>query len=88
VSILALLVSTGFGICCVVNRLRDFRATTRAARMREDKEPDDKIQPYRDLYKKLGKWTWILFLWQIGAFGVGILCGVLGFLASISQKLL
>src|SRR5260370_32619736 len=54
-SVLLLLLSSGLGIWCVINRLRDFRATMRAARMRELNEPDEDIQPYRDLYKRLGK---------------------------------
>ena len=45
-SLLLLLASTGFGIGCVINRLRDFRATTHAARLREDEKPDEEIQPY------------------------------------------
>ena len=46
------------------------------------------IQPYRDLYKKLGERTWALFWWQIGTLGVGIVFTVLAVWASLSQKLL
>jgi hypothetical protein len=88
VSMLTLLLSIGFGIWRVINRLRDFRATTRAARLREDGKPDDEIQPYRDLYNKLGERTWGLFWWQIGTFGFGIVFTVLAMWASLSQKLL
>jgi hypothetical protein len=35
VSMLLLILSVALGIWCVVNRLRDFRATTKAARMQE-----------------------------------------------------
>ena len=62
-SIFTLLLSIGLGIWCVINRLRDFRATTTAARLREKGRPDDEIQPYRDLYQKLGETTWGLFWW-------------------------
>lgn len=86
-SMITLILSVGFGIWCVINRLRDFRATTRAARLREDRKPDDDIQPYRDLYKKLGESTWGLFWWQIGTFGVGIVFTALAVWASLSQKL-
>jgi len=76
-SMLTLLLSIGLGIWCVINRLRDFRATTRAARLREKGKPDHEIQPYRDLYKKLGERTWALFWWQIGTLGGGIVFTVL-----------
>lgn len=87
-SVLLLFLSSGLGIWCIINRLRDFRATMRAARMRELKKPNEDIQPYRELYERLGKRTWLLFWWQIGTFGVGIGCAVLGLWASISHKLL
>ena len=88
VSMFLLVLSIALGIWCVVNRLRDFRATTKAARMREEGKPAEDIQPYRDLYKKLGKKTWCLFWWQVGTFGVGIALTILGVWAFISQKLL
>jgi hypothetical protein len=88
VSMFLLVLSIAMGILCVINRLRDFRATTKAARMREERKPGENIQPYRVLYKKLGEKTWSLFWWQIGTFGVGIVFMILGVWASISQKLL
>ena len=88
VSMFLLVLSIALGIWCVVNRLRDFRATAKAARMREKGKPADDIQPYRDLYKKLGEKTWCLFWCQIGMFGVGIVLMILGVWAAISQKLL
>jgi len=87
-SIILLVLSIALGIWCVVNRLRDFRATTKVARMREEGKPAEDIQPYRDLCKKLGEKTWCLFWWQIGTFGIGIVLTILGVWASISQKLL
>jgi len=87
-SLLALLASAGLGIWCVINRLRDFRATTKVARMREDGKSETEMEPYRALYKKLGKETWWLFWWQIGTFGVGILLLVFGIAGSVSEKLL
>ena len=88
VSMFLLVLSLALGIWCVINRLRDFRATAKAARMRERKRPDEDIQPYRDFYKKLGEKTWYLFWWQVGTFGVGIFCTILSVLAFMSQKLL
>lgn len=86
-SMLTVLMSIGFGIWCVINRLRDFRATMRAARLREDEKPDAEIQPLRDLYTKLGKYTWGLFWWQIATFGVGIVLTFSAAWTSLSQKL-
>jgi hypothetical protein len=65
---MSLLASVGFGIWCVINRLLDFRATTKVARMREKGKSDEEMQPYRALYQKLGAMTWRLFWWQIGTF--------------------
>src|SRR6266568_3616780 len=53
--------SIGFGIFCVINRLRDFRVTTKVARMRDvDRATDDQRAPYVLLYKTLGRRTWWL----------------------------
>lgn len=87
-SIFLLVVSVGFGIWLVINRLRDFRATTKAARMREKGESDYAIEPYRNLYRKLGDKTWDLFWWQIGTFGTGVLFTFLSVLASVVHKLI
>lgn len=86
-SLILLLASVGLGIICVINRLRDFRATTKVARMREEKKTDEEIRPYRDLYKRLGKRTWVLFWCQIGTFGVGVFLLVVGITASLGAKL-
>lgn len=86
-SILMLLLAIGLGILCVINRLRDFRATTEAARLQEAEKPEEEIQPYRDLYEKLGKRTWSLFWWQIGTFGAGIIFTIIALWAAFSQKL-
>ncbi len=88
ISLLALLASAGLGIWCVINRLRDFRATTKVARMREQKKSDAEMEPHRVLSEKLGKRTWGIFWWQIGTFGVGVLLLVLGIAGSVSEKLL
>lgn len=80
-SIALLLVSIIFGIVCVVNRLADFRKTTRIARDREqwkrdglsDTEIDNQLNSRRQTTKTLGKITWWLFWLQIGAFAFGVL---------------
>src|SRR5262245_44263863 len=86
-SMLTLVLSIGLGIWCVINRLRDFRATQKTARLREDGRSEEDLQPYRDLSEKLGSRTWRLFWWQIGTFGAGILLTVLALFMILSQKL-
>jgi hypothetical protein len=82
-----LLVSVAVGIWCVINRLWDFRATTTVARMSEKNKPKEEIEPYRTLYKKLGKRTWALFYMQIGTFGFGFLFYVVWILSAFCAKL-
>src|SRR3989338_8581731 len=77
ISMLSLLLSVAAGLWCVVNRLRDFRATTETVHKREDGASDLELQPLRTLTRTLGKRTWLLFWWQISAFGAGILLLVL-----------
>lgn len=73
ISLLFLFLSVAVGLCCVVNRLKDFRATAETAYKREDGASDVKLQPLRTLTCTLGKRTWFLFRCQIVAFGIGIL---------------
>jgi len=63
-----LLASVGLGIWCIINRLRDFRATMKAAQ----EGSSTKANEARALAARLGKHTWALFWWQIGTFGTGI----------------
>ena len=77
--------SVGFGVATVINRLRDFRATMKAARLHETGADDQEIKPYRTLYRKLGDATWTLFWWQIGTFTAGIILTSLCVLVSILQ---
>jgi len=88
VALLSLLASIGLGIWCVVNRLRDFRATKEVARKREKGATDSELQPLRDLSDRLGSKTWWLFWWQIGMFGAGIVLTVVGIAGVLSGKLL
>jgi hypothetical protein len=58
---LLLAASLVFGVWCVINRLKNFRATETVARMQQDGKTDVEIKQYRDRYEKLGKRTWGLF---------------------------
>lgn len=86
-SLLFLAASVAFGIAIVINRLRAFRATMRAARAREEKETESTIEGHRQLYRKLDGRTWCLFWWQIGTFAGGISLTMLSLLATASHKL-
>lgn len=82
-SMLSLLLSVFLGLWCVVNRLRDFRTTTKIARKRENGEPDSNLQPLRTLACTLGKRTWHLLWWQIATFAAGILLLAIAVIGSI-----
>ena len=85
---LLILLSIIVGILCVINRLRDFRVTTKVARMRENNQPADEIAPYVLLYETLGKRTWSLFWAQIALFSFSIAFYTLCLLCTFYQKLI
>jgi len=88
ISMLSLLLSVAVGLWCVVNRLRDFRATAETARDREDGASALKLQPLRTLTCTLRKRTWLLFWWQIAAFGIGILLLVIAVGGTIAEAVI
>ncbi len=73
ISLLALVLSVGVALWCVVTRLRNFRITAEIARRREDGETDIVLQPLRTKANDLGEFTWALFWWEIWSFAVGVL---------------
>ncbi|MCW8827612.1 MAG: hypothetical protein OQK94_01000 [Gammaproteobacteria bacterium] len=73
ISLLALVISAGVALWCVVTRLRNFRLTAEIARKREDGVSDMELQPLRTKSSDFGGFTWVLFWWQIGSFSVGVL---------------
>lgn len=87
ISLLSLLLSVAVGLWCVVNRLRDFRATAETARNREDMASALELQPLRTLTRTLGDRTWLLFWWQIAAFGIGILLLVFAIGGAITKAI-
>lgn len=87
-SLLLLSASIVFAVAVVVNRLRDFRATKEAERLREQGAPESTIELYRVLYRRLGAVTWGLFWCQLGTFGLGVLLTIVAVLASAGHKLL
>jgi hypothetical protein len=87
ISLLALVASVVLGICCVANRLLDFRATAQAARMREQRASGEEMEVHRLRAKRHGAWTWGIFWSQLGTFGVGIVLLVLSVACSVGDKL-
>jgi hypothetical protein len=87
-STLSLTLSVAAGLWCVINRLRDFRATAQTARRRQDGASEAELQPLRSLTRSLGQRTWLLFWWQISAFGAGILLLVIAMTGTLAGTLL
>lgn len=89
-SLLMIVLSICLGIGVVINRLRDFRATMHAARLRESTRADELAEcaHYRALAVNLGKWTWCLFWWQIGTFSVGLILFFLSIVLPSASKLI
>ncbi len=73
ISLLALVVSAGNALWCVVTRLRNFRLTADIARNREDGASAIELQPLRTKSTDLGNFTWTLFWYQIWSFAIGVL---------------
>jgi hypothetical protein len=86
-STLSLTLSVAAGLWCIINRLRDFRATARTARRRQEGASEAELQPLRVLTRSLGQRTWLLFWWQISAFGVGILLLVIALAGTLAGTL-
>lgn len=86
-SIFVLGVSIIFGLVVVVNRLRSFRATMRAARARE-KGDTEALTVNRAKYTILDRRTWCLFWWQAGTFAAAIALTVASILSKFSERLL
>lgn len=85
-SIVVLVISGALAIVCTATRLRDFRKTTRIARLREkwegqkiaEFEIKHKLFKRRVETKKLGRKTWRLFCCQLLTFSFGMALLFLG----------
>ncbi len=68
-SVILLAASVALAVWCAINRLRDFRATTKLARSRWKDEP---VNPTDRLDSRaVGQLSWRLFWWQLVLFGFG-----------------
>ncbi len=86
-----LLISSGFGLFIVINRLKDFRKTAELTKKKREKfEYENNIKHSNNIRKleyqifrleeethELGKITWRFLRWQIWLFFAGLIAGVL-----------
>lgn len=86
-SLLLLLISSALGATCVINRLKDFRITSRITRLKEA-DNDNELHELREKSDNLGDRTWLIFWWQFGLFWAGIIFLVLSMLTIYSDKLI
>ena len=93
-SVSLLLASTGVGLWCVCNRLKDFRTTMRNTRvgdkLKRAHEPEAEIgrrlNKPRTEARKLGKCTWLLFKLQVWLFAFGVVMLSIAFAWIYSNK--
>lgn len=86
---ISLMISITIGICCVLNRLRDFRESAQIARKRERWEDDgvgktwidDQLRCRRRRNEERGKLSNKLFDRQVRSFGLGAVLLVMAFVA-------
>jgi hypothetical protein len=94
-SLVFLMMSIIVGLWCAINRLCDFRKTRSIARDREKWEEehvgkceiDTCLAVRRAETERLGKWTWLLFRWQVGTFFSGVTALVVAFAIIYRGKL-
>jgi hypothetical protein len=82
-----LLISLGFGIWVVLNRLKDFRTTAQIVKIKGRDAAVESLQCMRELAEKLGRRTRKLFSWQIATFGMGILSLIISVWITFRSKL-
>lgn len=87
VSLFSILISSGLGIACVLNRIRDLRDTTTIARKKSKEEYDQELEDLRELVGIISARTRTLFSIQVFGFSVGVLSLVIVMLSVYSEKL-
>jgi hypothetical protein len=71
-SLLFGLLSVLLGSIACLTRLEDFRMTAKVVRYRSDQDKKAEVNSWRDDYKRLGRWTWRLFIGQLVTFGLQV----------------
>ena len=70
-----------FGIWCTLNRLADFRLTTRVTKLGD--KPAEDAKALRGKARARGKKTWALFGAQLGVFAIGTVVTIVSVLAEL-----
>ena len=86
-SLLSLIVASGLGVACVLNRIKDFRDTTAIARKKSKEKYDDELDELREIVGVIGTRTRTLFNWQAWLFSIGILLLVIAMITFHKNKL-
>jgi hypothetical protein len=76
-SVILGLLSVSCGSIACLTRLWDFRKTAAVVRHRADVTKKADVERLREEYKRFGRWTWVLFYWQLGMFGAQVLSLIL-----------
>ena len=83
----SLVVASGLGIACVLNRVKDFRDTTTIARKKSKEEYDEELDELREVVGIIGSRTRTLFNWQVWLFSIGLFLLVVVLVLIYSDKL-
>jgi len=86
-SLCSLVVASGLGIACVLNRVKDFRDTTAIARKKSKDEYDEELDELREVVVIIGSRTRTLFNWQVWLFSIGVFLLVTVMVMFYSDKL-
>ena len=82
-SLIFQIISIGFGLWVVINRLKDFRITTQIARLKDSEYTNSEAESKRQFSIKLGERTWCLFRIQLFSFGIGIFFSTIFFIGKL-----
>ena len=86
-SLLSLIVASGLGVACVLNRVNDFRDTTAIARKKSKEEYDDELDELREIVGVVGTRTRNLFNLQAWLFSIGVLLLVIDMVILYGDRL-
>ena len=87
IAVLTFLVSIGLGIWCTINRLLDFRTTSRIARLKQKNGSEEELVSLRTKATFHGSITWKLFWWHLATFAFAVISFVASILLIYRQKL-
>ena len=82
-SLLVLFLSVAMGLFLILNRVRDLRATLLAAGSGATESEIRVIEGNQRLSAKLGRRSWRLFWFHLGAFGLGVFLAAVAVMLSV-----